>query len=118
MKINKTNILPLRWIANMCGSIAGWAILKASNLDEDGIYGIKYDIYSNIYKFTWPIYYKFGTMYSLDLDSLKNDMSGAGWDDYDENGIPYWERTGTIDPFYDVWDFEDEETGDAFRTIL
>lgn len=22
-------------------------------------------------------------------------------DDYDENGIPYWERTGVVDPDYD-----------------
>ena len=21
--------------------------------------------------------------------------------DYDENGIPYWEKTGTVDPDYD-----------------
>lgn len=22
-------------------------------------------------------------------------------DDYDENGIPYWEKTGTVDPDYE-----------------
>ena len=47
-------------------------------------------------------------------------MSGKNWDDYDENGIPYWEKTGTIDPDYTQpfnWDYEDNETGDAFRVI-
>lgn len=28
------------------------------------------------------------------------DMSSPGWDDYDENGVPYWEKTGVVDPDY------------------
>ena len=59
---------------------------------------------------------RWGTMYQLDMDKLKEDleninMSGDGWNDYDSDGIPYWEK-------YDLdWDFEDEVTGDAFRII-
>lgn len=38
--------------------------------------------------------------------------------DYDENGIPYWEKTGTVDPEYiQPWKFVDPWTGDAFRII-
>lgn len=37
------------------------------------------------------------------------DMSGEEWDDYDKNGVAYWEKW--------KWDFEDKETGDAFRII-
>ncbi len=44
-------------------------------------------------------YMWWGTYYSIDmeawaeeLDQMKSDMSGPGWDDYDENGIPYWEK--------------------------
>lgn len=103
IKINKTNILPLRWFANLCGEISSWSILRASWLDEDENYGIRYTIHAKIWKYLWPVYMKWGTMYKLDFD-----MSGKGWDDYDENGIPYW--------YFTEWQ-EDPETGDAWRLI-
>ena len=96
---------PLRWIANMCGSIAGWAIMRISYNDELENFGWSYRLHSFIWKMTWPIYYKFGTMYTWDFD-----MSGDGWNDYDSEGVPYWEK-------WTDWDYEDEETGDAFRII-
>jgi hypothetical protein len=95
-------------LANICGEIAGWSILKASYLDEDENYGWKYKIHGKVYRYTWPIYYKFGTFYKIDID-----MDGPMWDDYDENGVPYWEKPDFIDAF--IWDYEDPETGDAFR---
>jgi len=36
------------------------------------------------------------------------DLSGDGWNDYDENGHPYW--------LYTEWQ-EDPETGDAWRLV-
>lgn len=104
LRINKSRP-PLRWFANMCGTISGWAILKAAYLDEIEDFGRKYNFYSFIWRITWPVYYRFGTFYEFDFD-----MSGDGWNDYDENGVPYWEKW--ID-----WDFEDEWTGDAFRIV-
>lgn len=60
----------------------------------------------------WPLYRKYGTMYRF-----RSDLSGENWNDYDENGVPYWEKTGTVDPDYSPsWDFEDDN-GDAFRVI-
>jgi hypothetical protein len=113
LKVNKTNILPLRWFANMCGEIAGWSILKAAYLDEDEHYGWKYKVHSKIYKYTWPVYYKFGTFYEFSFD-----MNGDGWNDYDENGVPYWEKLGTQDlDGNPIWDYIDNKTGDAFRII-
>jgi hypothetical protein len=108
---------PLRWIANWAGSRASAAIMRAAWLDEDGIdKGIRQTFNSAIYRLLWPMYRKYGTFYKLNMD-----MSGAGWDDYDADGIPYWEKTGTVDPDYDHeeyhWDFVDEETGDAFKII-
>ena len=35
-KIQKTKILPLRWIGNFCGGYAGNHLVKAIDLDEDG----------------------------------------------------------------------------------
>lgn len=103
IKMNRTNILPLRWFANLCGHVACRVILPISNMDEDGNYGVKYKLYGFIYKITWPPYSKFGTFYVW-----TGDLGGAGWDDYDENGHPYW-------LFYE-WQ-EDPETGDAWRLI-
>lgn len=105
-KIHNTNVLPLRWLANIFGSIANWTILKAAWLDEDQNYGLKYKLYEKIYLRTWPIYSKFGSFYEFSFD-----MSGDGWNDYDSDGVPYWEK-------YNLdWDYEDYETGDAFRII-
>lgn len=112
VKVNKSRP-PLRWIANLAGEISGWAIMKAAYMDEYEQYGWKYNLYSKIFVLTNPISMKYGTYYKIDLD-----MSGKHWDDYDENGIPYWEKTGTLDPDYEpFWDYEDFETGDAFRVV-
>jgi hypothetical protein len=109
LKINKSKP-PLRWFANFCGDIAGWAILRISYQDELENFGWRYKVYSTIWKITWPVYYRFGTVYEFSFD-----MSGDGWNDYDEDGVPYWENPDFINAF--VWDYEDQETGDAFRLI-
>lgn len=103
---------PLRWIANLAGEISSWAILKAVYMDEDNKYGWKYDFYSKLFVLFNPLSSKYGTYYKIDID-----MSGKAWDDYDENGVPYWEKTGLVDPDYSPWDYEDHWTGDAFRVI-
>lgn len=107
IKINKTNILPLRWFANFCGDIAGWAIGKIAFEDELEDFGWRYKFHSFVWKITWPIYYKFGTFYEL----TDFDLSGDGWNDYDSDGVPYWEK-------HDLdWDYVDPETNDAFRIL-
>jgi hypothetical protein len=100
--INKSRP-PLRWIANLFGDVAGWAIMRISYHDELKYFGWQYKLHSAIWKVTWPVYYKFGTFYIVNLD-----MNGDGWNDYDENGHPYW--------FYTEWQ-EDPETGDAWRLV-
>lgn len=111
---------PLRWIANLAGSIASKNMLKLSYMEDDGIKGFRYKYYGWLWDTFWPIYQKYGTFYKL----LDMDMSGPGWDDYDENGVPYWEKLGVVDPDYDQldyeqyhWDYIDYETGDAFKVI-
>ena len=101
---------PLRWLANLCGDISGWAILRISDYDELENFGWRYKLHSFIWKITWPVYYRFGTLYEFNFD-----MSGDGWNDYDSDGVPYWEKPDFINAY--VWDYEDEETGDAFRLI-
>ena len=109
---------PLRWIANLAGSIASKGILEISYMEDIGYTGFKYKYYGFLWDTFWPIYQKYGTFYKL---------------------TPYWENTGTVDPEFDPdlscvcsncdenehcpgcveceSDFEDEETGDAFRII-
>jgi hypothetical protein len=86
--------------------------MRSAWLQEDGLEdGVRHFINERIYVYLWPIYKKYGTFYRLRMD-----LSGKNWDDYDENGVPYWEKTGTIDPDYSPWDFEDHN-GDAFRVL-
>lgn len=104
---------PLRWIANWAGSIASSGLLEISYLEDEGkIDTLRYKFHAWKWDMFWPIYSKYGTMYKMDMD-----LSGEAWDDYDENGIPYWEKTGTIDPEYNPWKYVDPWTGDAFRII-
>ncbi len=108
---------PLRWIANWAGSIASKNMLELSYMEDEGLdKGFRYKYYGWLWDTFWPIYQKYGTYYKLDMD-----MSDKSWDDYDENGIPYWEKTGVVDPDYSYdefhWDYIDEETGDAFKVI-
>lgn len=107
---------PLRWIANWAGSIASHGLLEISYMEDEGLTNsFRYKLYGWLWDTFWPIYEKYGTTYRLRMD-----LSGKSWDDYDENGVPYWEKTGTIDPDYVQpfnWNYEDPETGDAFRLI-
>lgn len=104
---------PLRWVANWAGNVASKAVLRSAFLEEDDkIDTIMYKINFHIWDKLWPIYEKYGTFYKVSWD-----MSGKQWDDYDDNGVPYWEKLGVVDPDYYPWDFEDEETGDAFRIV-
>lgn len=105
---------PLRWIANWAGSIASSGLLKISYLEDEGkINTLRYKFHGWKWDTFWPLYQKYGTIYKMDMD-----LSGKAWDDYDENGIAYWEKTGTADPDYkQPWRFVDPWTGDAFRVI-
>ena len=47
---------------------------------------------------------------------MGSEMCIRDRDDYDSDGVPYWEKTGAVDPDYNPWDFEDDN-GDAFRVI-
>lgn len=95
---------PLRWIANWAGNLASKGLLDVSYMEDAGYTGWRYKINLFLWDILWPIYQKYGTYYELNMD-----LEGPGWDDYDENGVPYWEQWH--------WDFIDEETGDAFKVI-
>jgi len=97
--IQKTRILPLRWIGNFLGGYAGNHLVKAIDLDEDDNLGFKFKYHAKCWKYLNKPYEWWGTYYSLDLDAWKKDldqmridMSDEGWDDYDAFGKAYWDK--------------------------
>jgi len=60
---------PLRWIANLFGSIASSGLLEISYLeDEDKTDTFKYKYYGWLWDTFWPTYQKYGTFYKLKND--------------------------------------------------
>ena len=114
---HRTRILPLRYLANyVFHPVSMWFFnmgLKANDKFEydfsevNTLDYLKEKIGFKVYNFLNHPYDWWGTVYVMDLERLGIDMSGAAWDDYDENEIPYW---------YYLWQ-EDPETGDAWRLV-
>ncbi len=67
LKHQKTRILPLRWIGNICGEFAGNHIVKAVYMDEDGDWGFLYKYHAFMWKYLNKPYTWWGTCYILDL---------------------------------------------------
>lgn len=91
-KHQRTNVLPLRWIGNFLGNIASNHLVKAVYMDEDGDFNWRYTYHAKMWKMLSKPSKLWGTYYMLDIDAIKKDLEGSGWNDYDENGIPYWEK--------------------------
>ena len=61
-------------------------------MDEDNQHGWKFNMYLLGWKYLNMPYDRWGTVYRIDMEAWKKDLSGTAWDDYDEDGIPYWEK--------------------------
>lgn len=59
---------PLRWIANLAGTIATSSILKVSYLEEDAYEGWRYKVNLFLWDTFWPIYNKYGTIYEVETE--------------------------------------------------
>jgi len=107
---HKTKVLPLRWFADGCEYIAHFFLDKYlywNYFDKTNLRSKTWSWLSN--QFYKP-YLKWGTRYVMNTDLLSQlieDTSGAGWEDYDEDGRPYWDY---------LW-HEDPQTGDAWRIV-
>ena len=91
-KIEKTKVLPLRWIGNFLGEYAGNHLVKAFNYDEDDNLGFRFKYHAKMWKILNKPYERWVTYYLLDIEGLSKDLNGAGWDDYDEFGKAYWDK--------------------------
>ena len=70
-KIQKTKILPLRWIGNFCGGYAGNHLVKAFNLDEqlDSNLGFRYKYHAKMWVILNKPYERWGTYYMIDMET-------------------------------------------------
>ena len=94
---HKTNILPLRWFANLCEIPAHYHLDMYLHYSDHDDYGIACRYHAYLSNFFYKPYLKWGTVYKIDMDAWKEyikydpvlDKLGS---DYDEDGIPYWEK--------------------------
>ena len=70
-KMEKTRILPLRWIGNICGEYAGNHLVKCFDYDEDGKYGFAYKYHAKMWKYLNKPYELWGTYYLIDTEAMK-----------------------------------------------
>ncbi len=66
-KINRTKILPLRWIGNICGDIAGNSVVKAFELQDQENFGYRFKFHSKVWYYLNKPYTRWGTYYEIDL---------------------------------------------------
>jgi hypothetical protein len=72
-KINRTNILPLRWLGNFLGGYAGNHLVKCFDYDEDGKNGFAYKYHAKMWKYLNKPYEKWGTYYTINTEKWDQD---------------------------------------------
>jgi hypothetical protein len=91
-RIEKTKIVPLRWIGNFFGERAGNHLVKCFDYDDDNNHGFFYKYHSFMWMRLNKPYTLWGTYFELDIKGLHEDLGDAAWDDYDEFGKAYWDE--------------------------
>jgi hypothetical protein len=76
-KIQRTKILPLRWIGNFLGGYAGNHLVKCFDYDEDGKHGFAYKYHAKCWKYLNKPYELWGTYYIIDMDAWKRDLTDS-----------------------------------------
>lgn len=56
---------PLRWIANLAGSIASRGLLDISYMEDNGYTGWRYKVNLFLWDNLYPFYDKYGTFYKM-----------------------------------------------------
>jgi hypothetical protein len=72
-KINRTRILPLRWLGNFLGGYAGNHLVKCFDYDEDGKNGLAYKYHAKMWKYLNKPYEKWGTYYTINTEKWNQD---------------------------------------------
>jgi hypothetical protein len=66
-KHQKTKILPLRWIGNLCGEVASNSLVRAFGLQDQYNFGYRFKFHSKVWKYLNKPYELWGTYYIIDL---------------------------------------------------
>jgi hypothetical protein len=66
-KHQRTRILPLRWIGNLCGEIAGNSVVKAFDLQDQENFGYRFKFHSKVWYYLNKPYDRWGTYYEINL---------------------------------------------------
>ena len=95
--IQRTRIVPLRWLANQLSYPATSSLLKAFRLQEQGDLGYRFKFHSKVWHYLNKPYERWGTVYEIELDELITDLKNDPvidklGSDYDEDGVAYWEK--------------------------
>jgi len=74
-KVQRTRVLPLRWIGNFCGEFAGNHLVRAIDLDEslDSNLGFRYKYHAFMWKYLNKPYEWWGTCYMIDMQMWKEE---------------------------------------------
>lgn len=67
-KMERTNILPLRWIGNYCQEIAVYHLNKFLHYSDHDDYGLACRFHAYTSTLFFKPYYWWGTYYELDMD--------------------------------------------------
>lgn len=65
IKMQRTKILPLRWIGNACGSIATNSLVKAFDLQGQNE-GYRFKFHCKVWKYLHKPYILWGTYYMIE----------------------------------------------------
>ena len=66
-KHQRTKILPLRWVGNICGEIAGNSVVRAFDLQDQENFGYRFKFHSRVWHYLNKPYSWWGTYYEIDL---------------------------------------------------
>jgi hypothetical protein len=79
-KIQRTRIVPLRWIGNICGAYAGNHLVKCFDYDQEGKLGFAYKYHAKMYTILNKPYECWGTYYTVDMAMWEDLTNGESPD--------------------------------------
>ena len=72
-KIQRTRILPLRWIGNYLGGVASNSLVRAFDLQEDDNLGYRFKFHSKVWHYLNKPYEWWGTYYWVDTSGWSSN---------------------------------------------
>lgn len=80
-KIQRTKILPLRWIGNYLGGVAADHLITAFDYDDHNDHGFIFRYHCLVYKYLSKPYEWWGTYYLVDTSGWSSDSESLDSED-------------------------------------